>query len=84
MMAEQQKDPMEREHEAFVRKLPGLLRRYEGRFVAIYRGRVVGHDDNDEELGRRMYKRYGEVPFYIAKVERTATFHELPSPEVVR
>lgn len=75
-------DPLEAEERAFSKKLPSLLRRYKGRFVAMYRGRVIGSDLDDEELGRRMYKRFGEVPFYIAKVEQTPTVYEVPSPEV--
>lgn len=76
------RDPLEAEERAFERKLPELLRKYEGRFVALYRGRIVGHDKDDEKLGRRIYDKFGEVPFYIAKVERTPTVHEVPSPEV--
>jgi hypothetical protein len=80
----QPNDPIEIEHEAFLKKLPALLQRYEGRFVAIYRGRVVGHDSDDEELARRMYRKYGEAPFYVARVERAPTVYELPSPEIAR
>jgi hypothetical protein len=30
-----------------------------------------------------MYERLGDVPFYIARVERQPTIYDLPSPEVV-
>lgn len=76
-------DPFVAEAHAFRRKLPQLLARYEGEFVALYRGRVVGHGVNDEDLAERMYERLGDVPFYIARVERRPTVYELPSPEVV-
>lgn len=76
-------EPFGAEAQAFRRKLPQLLGRYEGQFVALYRGRVVGHGANDEELAERMYQRLGDVPFYIARVERQPTIYDLPSPEVV-
>ena len=68
---------------AFRRKLPQLLARYEGQFVALYGGRVVGHGEDDEALAERIYERLGDVAFYIARVERRPTVYDLPSPEVV-
>ena len=70
------------EAQTFRRKRAQLLQRYEGQFVAFYRGRVVGHGPDDEELARQMYERLGDAPFYIARVEREPTVYELPSPEV--
>lgn len=81
--SEQSTEPWAVEAQTFQRKLAQLLERYEGQFVALYRGRVVGHGPDDEELARRMYERLGDVPFYIARVERKPTVYELPSPEVV-
>lgn len=72
------------EEQAFRQKLPQLLQRYAGEFVARYQRRVVGHGTDDEELARRMFDKLGDVPFYIAKVEKEPTIYELPSPEVVR
>ncbi len=77
-------DPVEAEERAFLKKLPSLLRRYKGRFVAMYQGRVIGYDRDDEELGRRMYEKFGEVPFYVAKVVQPPTISEVPSPEVAK
>ncbi len=76
-------EPWAMEAQKFQRKLAQLLERYEGQFVALYRGRVVGHGPDDEELARRMYERFGDAPFYIARVERQPTVYDLPSPEVV-
>ncbi len=76
-------EPLAREAQGFRRKLPRLLKDYEGQFVALYRGRVVGHGADDEELAQRMYAQLGDVPFYIARVEREPTVYDLPSPEVV-
>jgi hypothetical protein len=75
-------EPLAVEEEAFRRKCAQLLQRYEGQFVALYRGRVVGHDEDDEELARRMFEKLGDAPFYIARVEKEPTIYDLPSPEV--
>ena len=80
---ERSSEPWVIEAQAFQRKQAQLLERYEGQFVALYRGRVVGHGPDDEELARRMYERLGDVPFYVARVERQPTVYDLPSPEVV-
>ena len=72
------------EEQAFHQKRERLLHRYEGQFVALYQGRVVGHNQDDEELARQMFEKFGDMPFYIAKVEKEPTVYELPSPEVVR
>jgi len=72
------------EEQAFHRQRAQLLRRYEGDYVALYQGRVVGHGPDDEELALRLIGDLGDRPFYIAKVQREQTIHELPSPEVER
>jgi len=72
------------EERAFHQKTVHLLQRYEGQFVAIYRGRVAGHGPDDEELAKRMFEKLGDVPFYIGKVEKKPTVYEVPSPEAVR
>jgi len=71
------------EQRTFHRKRMQLLQRYEGQFVALYQGRVAGYGTDDEELALRMFKKFGDAPFYIAKVEKEPTVYELPSPEVV-
>ena len=72
------------EEQAFHQKRDRLLHRHEGQFVALYQGRVFGHNQDDEELARQMFEKFGDMPFYIAKVEKEPTVYELPSPEVVR
>jgi hypothetical protein len=70
------------EEQAFRQKREQLLQRYKGQFVALHRGRVVGHGSDDEELAERMFKKLGDQFFYIAKVEGEPVVYELPSPEV--
>ena len=71
------------EERAFYQKAH-LLQRYEGQYVALYRGRVVGHGSDDEDLARRMFEKLGDVPFYIQRVGKEPIVYEVPSPEVVR
>ena len=76
-------EPLVAEERAFYRKRAHLLQRYEGQFVALYQGRVVGHGPDDEELARRIFAKMGDVPFYIQKVGKEPLIYEVPSPEVV-
>ena len=82
--SEPSEEPWAIEEQAFRHKRIHLLRRYAGQFVALYKGRVVGHGVDDEALAQRLFERLGDVPFYIAKVESEPTVYELPSPETVR
>jgi hypothetical protein len=76
-------DPLAAEERVFRQKRAHLLRRYEGQFVALYQGCVVGHGLDDEELAREMFEKFGDAPFYIVKVEKEPTVYELPSPEII-
>ena len=69
---------------AFRRQRAHLLQRYKGKYVALYRGRVIAHGSDDEELAARIYARRGDVPFFIARVEEEPEVYELPSPENAR
>jgi hypothetical protein len=77
-------DPLASEEEAFRRRRNQLLSRYEGQYIALYHGRVVGNSTDDEELADRMFKKFGDVPFYIVKVEKETTVYDLPTPEIVK
>ncbi len=77
-------EPLASEEKVFRRKRSQFLRRYEGQFIAIYHGRVVGNSTDDEELAGRMFKKLGDVPFYIVKVERETSVYDLPTPEIIR
>ena len=75
-------DPLAAEEQAFQRQRGQLLRRYAGQFVALYHGRVVGHDKQAEALASRLFAELGDVPFFIARVEERPTVYDLPSPEI--
>jgi Family of unknown function (DUF5678) len=66
------------EEKAFDRQRKKLLKDYEGQFVAIYKGKIVDHGPKDGELFVRTFKKLGEVPFLIARVEKTPTIYECP------
>jgi len=67
-----------------LQKKAHLLQRFEGQFVALYKGRVVGHGPDDEDLALRKFEKLGDVPFYIQKVGKEPIIYEVPSPEVAR
>lgn len=77
-------DALRREQRAFQRQRSRLLHSYAGEHVAFHRGRMVGHDRDEAALARRMFAKYGDAPFYIARVETEPTVWELPSPELAR
>lgn len=68
---------------ALRRMWPALLKQYEGEYVALLNGRVVGHDPDDERLVGRLFDSLGDVPFYVARVESTGSPLDIPSPEFV-
>jgi hypothetical protein len=75
-------DDLGAERRAFESQRGQLMRRYAGEYVALSGGRVVGHDKDDEALAARMFRKLGNAPFYIARLEETATLCEVPSPEL--
>ena len=75
-------DPLAVERRAFERQRAQLLRRYKGQYVAVYGGRVVDRDNDCETLATRLFAKLGDVPFYIARVEKQPTVYDLPGPEI--
>jgi hypothetical protein len=77
-------DIFKRERDAFMKMKEDLLRdeRYRGKFVAVYGGNPVDSDENNRELAKRVYKKYGYIPIYIDKVEKKEEIIEIPSPEL--
>jgi hypothetical protein len=70
------------ERHAFERQRAQLMRRYPGQYVALSGGRVVDHDKQDEALAARMFRKFGDATFYIARLEQSPTIYEIPSPEL--
>lgn len=74
-------DDFDAEEQAFHQQKEQLLQKYRGQFVALYQGRVVDHAADDEELVERMYNKFGDASFYIAKVDIEPVVYEILSPE---
>ncbi|MGQ9469741.1 MAG: hypothetical protein ACUVTD_08000 [Nitrososphaerales archaeon] len=55
---------------------------FNGKYVAVFQGIVVGCDEEKARLARSIYEKYGYVPIYIDKVAPSERFVEIPSPEL--
>jgi hypothetical protein len=77
---------IEEEREAFLKIRERLLRDqlYNGKYVAIFQGAVVGCDEDKGRLAETVYGKYGYVPIYIEKVAPGEREVEIPSPELDR
>jgi hypothetical protein len=75
---------IEDEREAFLKIRDELIRDpfYNGKYVAIFQGRVVGCDEEKERLAETVYKKHGYIPIYIDKVAPSERSVEIPSPEL--
>ena len=58
--------------------------RFKGKFIAVLDGKLVGCDEDDSKLAKRIYDTYGYRPIYIDKVTETRRTIEFPSPELDR
>jgi hypothetical protein len=82
ILSERADDVLGREVSAFRQQRLKLMKRYGGQYVAFYGGRVVGHDKDDEALAARLFKKFGDAAFYIARLQDTPSVCEVPSPEL--
>lgn len=75
---------IEEEREAFSKIRDRLIRdpAYNGKYVAVFQGRIVGCDEEKERLAEKVYEKYGYVPIYIDKVAPGERRVEIPSPEL--
>jgi triphosphoribosyl-dephospho-CoA synthetase len=70
------------ERKAFEQQRTRLMAKYACRYVALLNAQVVDNDKNDDELAERMFKKFGDAPFYIGHVTDTPSVYEMPSPEL--
>lgn len=75
---------IEEEREAFLKIRDKLIRDpfYNGKYVAVFQGSVVGCDEDKSRLMETVYKKHGYVPIYIDKVAPGERHIEIPSPEL--
>ena len=59
----------EHEIKAFEAKREELLEKYEGKFVAFYKDKVIDSDDDKTALFQRVLSKYGhDTPIYFQQV----------------
>jgi len=77
---------IEEEREAFLKLRDGLIRdpRYNGKYIAVFQGCVLEHDEEKERLAERVYEEHGCVPIYIDRVAAYERRVEIPSPELTQ
>jgi len=68
----------EREYHAFLRMLPGLLRDYRGKYVAIHNEQVVDSDTEDIALIQRVHATIGYVPIHVGLVAEEQPIIRIP------
>jgi hypothetical protein len=68
----------EREYQAFLRLLPGLLLTHRGKFVAIHDGQVVDSDTDEVALVLRVQARVGYIPLYVGLVTEQPLVVRIP------
>lgn len=75
---------IEEERDAFLKIRDKLIQdpHYNGKYVAIFQGTVVGCDKEKGRLAETVYGKYGYVPIYIDKVALGERHVEIPSPEL--
>ncbi len=61
-------DPLAAEIAAFERMKSELLQMHPSEFVAIYQEQIVGFDQDEMNLIRRVYEQFGSVPCYVEKI----------------
>ena len=72
---------IKREQRQFDKMLPTLLESFDGEYVALYRGEVVGHNSDDSELYGDMLAKLGYVPFLIQRASREPEILEIENVE---
>ena len=75
---------IEREHAAFERMLPELLKQYPGQAVAIYKGEVVGVGDDEIAVWEEARKKFKGATIYVQIVEYPPRIYKMPHRKVIR
>jgi len=75
---------IDREHAAFERMLPELLKQYPGKAVAIHNGQVVGVGDDEVAVWEEAREKFKGAPIYIQIVEYPPRIYKMPHRKVIR
>ncbi len=74
---------IEREHQAFQRLLPELLKQYAGRVVAIHQGQVIEVGDNKLTVWERARQQLQNAPVYVQVVQDSPGVYKMPHRKVI-
>ncbi|MBI1914403.1 MAG: hypothetical protein HYS12_06640 [Planctomycetes bacterium] len=69
----------QREHRAFLRLLPELLKTHKGKYAAIHEEQCVDSDEDQITLALRVYARYGYIPIHVGLVAEEQPVVRIPS-----
>ena len=75
---------LEREYEVFQRELPNLLREHEGEYVLIHGDKIEGLWKTEDEAYDAAIDRFGDVPFFIEKVDKGPPAFDMVSRPILR
>jgi len=59
-----------------------LLKKYKGKYIAIFNNKVIGSDKDFSKLAQRVYKKYGYQTIYIPFVDTKEKVVNIPSPSI--
>ncbi len=59
-----------------------LLKKYKGRYIAIFNNKVIGLGKDFSKLAQRIYKKYGYQTIYIPFVDTREKVVRIPSPRI--
>jgi hypothetical protein len=63
-----ERDKIRAEVEAFRAMHPDLVKQYSGKYVALYKGQLVDHDEDFQALHHRIRQRFGRQPVLLRQV----------------
>lgn len=59
-----------------------LLRKHEGKYIAILNNKLIGSDQDFPKLAQRVYRKYGYQTIYMPFVEAKKKIVKIPSPKI--
>jgi len=62
--------------------IESLLRKYEGKYIAILNNKVIGSGKDFSKLAQRVYRKYGYQTIYMPFVEAKKKIVKIPSPRI--
>ncbi len=62
--------------------IESLLRKYEGKYIAILNNKVIDSGKDFSKLAQRVYRKYGYQTIYMPFVEAKKKIVKIPSPRI--